>query len=110
LHEETHVAPGPIEVVRPEEAYYMTGGGVTRADPRYVASLPVGYGRWSYPSVLLVRDRVLISHTYSWVDETGNENVKNGSRLKVLPLTWFYGGRAPYDNDMVKRLSQPPKP
>ena len=110
LHEETHVAPGPIEVVRPQEAYYMTGGGATQADPRYIAPLPVGYGRWSYPSVLLVRDRVLISHTYSWVDETGKENARNGSRLKVLPLTWFYGGRAPYDNDMVKRLSQPPRP
>ena len=110
LHEATHVAPGPIEIVRPEEAYSIREKGAREADPKYVAPLPIGYGRWSYPSVLILKDRVLISYTYSWVDETGAENVKNGSRLKVLPLTWFYGGRAPYDNDMLKRLSQPPRP
>ena len=55
LHEETHVAPGPIEVVRPMETYSIRERGAPESDPKYVAPLPVGYGRWSYPSVLVLK-------------------------------------------------------
>jgi hypothetical protein len=68
---------------------------------------PVGWGYWSYPSVLVLEDRVLISHTHSWYDETATRRNENGSKIKVLPLRWFYGGREPYGNPMLEKLKEP---
>ncbi len=111
LHEETHVEPGPIAVTRPAGGYPMTEAGAFVCDPEYAAPLPAGYGRWSYPSVLVVRDRVLISHTYSWHDKTGEQVNAGGSRLKVLPTSWFYGGQDPQKENLVlKKLTEAAQP
>ena len=104
IHEETHVEPGPIHFFRPEGAYMMRETGAVENDPRYVVPLPVGYGRWSYPSVLVLEDRVLVSYTYSWHDETGRAQNSGGNRLKVLPIKWFYGGHEPEDSPVLQKL------
>jgi len=91
----THVEPGPTERVRPEQCYSMGELRAPDNDPRYCEPLPVGYGRWCYPSVLVLKDRVLISHTYGQYDETGTYQNEYNSRLKVLPTKWFYGGQEP---------------
>lgn len=110
IHERTHCEPGPIRVLRPGGGYPMGEIGAVESNPDTVVPLPVGYGRWSYPSVLVLADRVLISHTYSYHDDRGLRQNANGSRLKVLPLSWFYGGRDPYDNPTLSSLSAPPRP
>lgn len=109
LHPEPFVPPGPIDNIRPEGCFSLTETGAIEGDARYVVPLPVGYGRWSYPSVLVLKDRVLIAHTYSWHDETGaRRGVKDRSnaRIKVLPLSWFYGGREPYGSPDLEDLEK----
>ena len=108
LHEETHVEPGPIEVVRPEGRYPTAQGAAAECDPRYVVPLPEGYGRWSYPSVFVAEDRVLISHTYSVHDSRTGEicTPPSGSKLKVLPIKWFYGGDDPNrESSVLKKIA-----
>jgi len=95
IHETTHVEPSPPKVIRPEGRYPMSEFAASGCDPRYVVGLPPGHGSWSYPSVLVLKDRVLISHTYSWYDEAGIRRGAGGSRLKVLPISWFFGGQDP---------------
>jgi hypothetical protein len=65
-----------------------------------------------------MRDRVLIAHTYSVYEEHAtraelilSSRTEGGfnQKLKVLPLTWFYGGREPADNPFLPR-AQPPAP
>lgn len=113
LHEETHVEPGPIAIVKPEgRQAILPSGPVTELDPEYAIDLPVGYGRWSYPSVYVAEDRVLISHSYSYHDETG-ETVKQGAnKLKVLPISWFYGGNDPKaESTLLQKIQAlPPRP
>jgi len=101
LHPETHVAPGPIEVVQPAQRYSMGELPAPENEACYVEPFPPGYGRWSYPSVLVLKDRVLISHTYGWHDETGAHRNAGGNRLKVLPVSWFYGGQDPAQESPV---------
>ena len=79
-------------------------------DPKDVVPLPAGYGRWSYPSVLVLKDRVLVSYTYSYYDENGDMKNPGGSRLKVLPVRWFYGGRERTKNPTLEKLGNPPQP
>ena len=56
-------------------------------------------GRWFYLSVLVLKDHVLVAHTYSRYDKP--EEFPGGhSRLKVLPLSWFYGGADPLAEDI----------
>lgn len=106
LHEETHVEPGPIYPVRPEGAYDASGGAV-ECDPEYVVPLPEEYGRWSYPSVLVVENRVLISYGYQTYDSAGNRS--EGRRLKVLPTSWFYSGQDPQaESYALKDFETPP--
>ena len=97
--EGTHVEPGPIRYVRPETCYSMGELPARENDARYSAEYPEAYGRWAYPSVLVLRDRVLISHTYgSWKKDAGlmsKQEAEYNSRLKVLPIRWFYGGHDP---------------
>jgi hypothetical protein len=107
IHEETHVEPGPIRIVRAEAKYSLREGAAYENDTQYAAALPVGWGYWAYPSVLVLRDRVLISYSYSWYDENGVRRNPSGSKLKVLPIQWFYGGREPFENPILEKLKQP---
>ena len=92
--EGTHVEPGPIESTRPQACYPVNPRrAACDFDVRYARPLPANYGRFSYPTVLALEDRVLISHGYSWHDEHGDQHV--APKLKVLPLRWFYGGQDP---------------
>jgi len=97
--EGTHVEPGPIRYVRPEQCYSMGELPAPENDTQYSVEFPESYGRWSYPSVLVLKDRVLISNTYgSWKKDAGlisKEEAEYNSRLKVLPISWFYGGQDP---------------
>jgi len=114
LHEETHVEPGPIALVRPEGCYPVHPQmPAWECNPEYVVPLPEGYGRWSYPSVFVAEDRVLISHTYSVHDSTTGEVINpGGSKLKVLPISWFYGGDDPNRQSslLAKLQQQAPRP
>jgi hypothetical protein len=116
LHEETHVEPGPIYPVRPEGAYGAPDGAV-ECDPEYVLPLPEGYGMWSYPSVFVAEDRVLISYNHFPSDGAGQRTREERDalrlqslpaiprRMKVLPLSWFYGGQDPEsENPTLDRI------
>ena len=112
MHEETRVEPGPIRPVRPAEYNFDPGLPAPEREREHV--LPFDFhGRWSYPSVFVMEDRVLITHTYSYYEEhpTRAEMIlssqKEGGfnqKLKVLPLTWFYGGKEPADNPVLARI------
>lgn len=111
IHEQTHVEPGPIRHVCPEQRYSMGELPAPENDPQYVVPLPENYGRWSYPSVLVLKDRVLISHTKgSWRGATGlqsKEEAEYNSCLKVLPISWFYGGQDPkQESPVLKKLTE----
>jgi hypothetical protein len=113
IHPEPHVPPGQIRNIRPEGRFSIAETGGFEGDPGFMPPLPVGYGRWSYPSVLVLQDRVLISHTYSWHDERGLRRVvdeKSNSRIKVIPLRWFYGGMEPFENPDLKKLEKAAEP
>ena len=102
IHEETHVEPGPLYTVRPEGAYGAPGGGVV-CEVETVKPLPQGYGMWSYPSVHVAADRVLVNYNYFPSDGAGQRS--RGQRLKVLPLSWFYGGQDPAsENPTLARI------
>ena len=67
----------------------------------------------------LVKDRVLIAHTYSMYEEhpTRAELIlssrKEGGfnqKLKVLPLSWFYSGKEPADHPFLPKAYEPAKP
>jgi len=113
LHEATRVEPGPIHPVRPAEFHLAPGIPAPEREARFIQPV-TKHGRWSYPSVLAMRDRVLIAHTYSYYEEhpTRAELVNSqtkgvNQRLKVLPLTWFYGGKEPADNPWLPRVDEP---
>ena len=94
--EETWVPPGAIRVVRPENAYNPSGEEALVRDPNYLQRAPEGFGRWSYPSVLVYHDRVLVHHSYTKYDRQARRVPPGyGSRLKVLPIQWFYGETDP---------------
>ena len=112
IHDQTHVEPGPIGPVRPEGRYAMTESAAIECETSHVVPLPVGYGRWSYPSVLVLDDRVLISHTFSQYDQTGTPvDLGFNSKLKVLPTKWFYGGQDPdQPRPILDKLSEAARP
>ena len=116
LHETTRVEPGPIRPVRPAEAYLPAGQPATERPAEHIVGVDE-HTRWCYPSVLVMKDRVIIAHTYSRFDPhpTRAELVRHGvgennQKLKVLPLAWFYGGREPADNPYLQEAYQPAKP
>ena len=54
------------------------------------------WGRFTYPSVLVCDDRILVAYMYQQIPQ---------SRLKVLPISWFYGGGDPTrENPMLKQF------
>ena len=92
--EGTHVEPGPIEITRPQACYPVNAQrAASDFDFRYARPLPANFGRFSYPTMLALEDRVLITHGYSWHDKHGDQHA--GPKLKVLPLSWFYDGQDP---------------
>ena len=118
MHEETRVEPGPIRPVRPGEYHFEPGLSAPEREREHVLPVPF-HGRWSYPSVFVMTDRVLIAYTYSVYEEhpTRAELIlssrKEGGfnqKLKVLPLTWFYGGKEPADNPFLPRAHEPASP
>ncbi len=117
LHEETRVEPGPIRPICPEQGFMDAGTPALERRAEYVVDLPAGWGRWSYPSVFVHHDRVLISHSYSYYEEhpTKAELVRAGpdganSKLKVIPIKWFYGGKEPADNPQLSNIDKPAHP
>ena len=118
LHEATRVEPGPIRPTRPAEIYFPAGQPVPEREAEHVV-VADEHARWSYPSVCVLDDRVLIAHTYSTYAEHPTRaelllsNRPQGStnqKLKVLPLTWFYGGKEPADNPFLREAYEPAKP
>ena len=104
IHEETRVEPGPIRRVGPEEYQFAPGTAAPQREAAYITPA-TAYGKWDYPAVFVMKDRVLISHSYERYEEheTRAELVVNSggaykSKMKVLPLSWFYGGKEPADN------------
>jgi hypothetical protein len=118
LHETTRVEPGPIEAVHPEELYLPAGQPAAQRDGAYIDSTVV-HGRFSYPSVIVLEDRVIIAYTYTqyephptraeliarWKQEDGINQ-----KQKVLPLSWFYGGKQPADNPFLPMAHAPAQP
>ena len=82
------------------------------------------FGRWSYPTVTAFEDRVFITHSYTYFEPhpTKAEMVQRGGprtmlqpgdfngKLKVLPLTWLYGGKEPANNPFLPRVHDPAQP
>ena len=120
LHETTRVEPGPIEPVRPLECYRDPGQSAWVREAEHVQTAEE-HGRWGYCSVLVMKDRVLIAHTYSGYEDhpTDAQLMRNrlaedgnpiNQKLKVLPLKWFYGGREPVGNPFLKEAYEPARP
>lgn len=118
LHEETRVEPGPIRHISQREIHYKPGSPAPVRAAEHIEATDT-FGRWSYPSVLVLKDRVLIAHTFTQWEEDAEKALplqssrKEGGfnqKLKVLPLTWFYGGKEPADNPFLPRAYEPAQP
>jgi len=118
MHEETRVEPGPIRPVRPAEYHFEPGVPAPEREQEHIQSVAF-HGRWSYPSVFVMKDRVLIAHTYSVYEEhpmraelilSSRKEGGFNQKLKVLPLSWFYGGKEPADNPFLPKTYEPAKP
>lgn len=118
MHEETRVEPGPIRPVRPAEYHFEPGKPAPEREREHILQVD-HHGRWSYPSVFVMKDRVLIAHTYSVYEEHPeraevalSSHLEGGfnQMLKVLPLKWFYGGKEPADNPWLPRAHEPARP
>lgn len=115
IHESTRVEPGPIRPTRPEESHYKPGTPAPERDQDHVLTANF-HGRWSYPSMFIMEDRVLVAHTYSVYEEHPTkaqlilDKTTVNQKLKVLPLSWFYGGKEPADNPFLPRAHDPAMP
>ena len=58
-----------------------------------------------------MKDRVIIAHTYTLYKShptdarlitEGGKNTAWNQKMKVLPLNWFYGGKNPSDNPILR--------
>jgi len=104
--EETRVPPGPIHPVRASQTYSLqdNNGWWAEWPMEDVVPLPEGYGRWSYPSMLVTADRVLVSYVHQ-VPATGMQI--DPSTMKVLPLSWFYAGRDRFaESPFLKKVQE----
>jgi hypothetical protein len=100
LWEETRVEPGPVKRGGPAEYYYEPGVGAPERDPANV-TMASEYAYWTYPSMLILKDRVIIKYA--------DGNLSNGV-IKVLPISWFYGGKEPADNPFLENPYAPASP
>ena len=71
LLEGTRDLPGPIRPVRPADLYTDPGEAALELESKAIIDEET-HGRWSYPSVLVLKDRVLIAHTYSMYEDHPN--------------------------------------
>ena len=92
LWEETRVEPGPIKRGGPAEYYFEPGVGAPERDGSNV-TMASEYAYWTYPSMLILKDRVIIKY--------GSGSLSEGV-MKVLPISWFYGGKEPADNPFLE--------
>ncbi len=115
IFEETRVEPGPIERYQPEEHYFAPGVPSPERPPEYVVP-SIRKGIWSYPSVLALPDRVLVAYSFVTYHEhetraqlyrSNQQEPDKQSKIKVLPLSWFYGGKEPADNPELPRTDEP---
>ena len=100
LHEETRLEPGPIGRKGPAEYHFQPGKAAPERDAAGVTPT-TNYGRWTYPSVLVMKDRVIVAYWYIEQEEHPTKAVTDlvsRDKMKVLPMTWFYGGQEPADN------------
>ncbi len=119
MHETTRVEPGPIRVVRPAEKHFEPGVPAPERQTEHIVSVGA-HGRWAYPSAIALEDRVIIAHTYSAYEEhpTDGQLILSSQKgegsinqkRKVLPLSWFYGGKEPADNPFLPRAHEPAQP
>ena len=111
LHQSTRVEPGPVAAVRPEQVYAAPTQPPLPRDPRYIQPLPDGFGRWSYPSVLVTQQHVLIGHSYAIYNDQGRRFSPGGNmRLKVPAISWLYRGGDPQDANVELQKVSPPAP
>jgi len=110
----TRVEPGPIRPVRPAQYDFTPGHPAPERDGSHLGDSDV-WVRTSYPSVFVMKDRVLVAHTYSRYEEDAvkgqlyNPDSFN-QVLKVIPLKWFYGGKEPAPNPQLKNPYESAKP
>ncbi len=123
IHERTRVEPPPVRPLRPEEMTFQPGVEAPDRDPRYVKEGDF-FGRWSYPTVTAFDDRVFVVHSYTTFEPhpTKADMVQRGGprtmlqpgdfngKLKVLPVSWFYGGKEPSDNSFLPMAQEPALP
>ena len=111
-HEETRVEPGP-DPARPSGRVRLRAGHAGGGAGDGAHSLPITADspwdwRITYPRVNVMGDRVFVQYGYSRYSEheTRAEHlVETGQRLKILPITWFYGGKEPADNPFLPSSS-----
>ncbi len=117
IHESTRVEPGPVRPLRPSEHHFAPGVPAPEREVEHIRQVDF-HGRWSYPSMLVMKDRVLVAHTYSHYEEhptearlvSSKDTLGFNQKLKVLPLNWFYGGKEPADNPFLPRAHDPASP
>ena len=100
LWEKTRVEPGPIKRGGPAEYYFEPGVGAPERDGSNV-TMASEYAYWTYPSMLILKDRVIIKY--------GSGSLSEGV-MKVLPISWFYGGKEPADNPFLENPYAPASP
>lgn len=110
----TRVEPGPIHAPRPEQMHFSPEHPGPVRIGEYLGDSDV-WVRTSYPSVLVLKDRVIVTHTFSEFleDDTKAQLGSQGKFnqvVRVLPLKWFYGGKEPADNLALGKLDEPAKP
>ena len=103
--------PGPIRPVRPAEYDFEPGMPAAERETEHIHSITADSPwdwRITYPRVNVMGDRVFVQYGYSRYSEheTRAEHlVEKGQRLKILPITWFYGGKQPADNPFLPSSS-----
>ena len=110
IHEETRVEPGPLGRDGPAEYHFGPGKAAPERDVANVTPA-TEYGIFDYPSVLVLEDRVIVEYNYGRYVEhpTRAALILEGSeRIKVLPLSWFYGGKEPADSPYLPRAGYRP--
>ena len=118
MHEATRVEPGAIGPTRPAEMHFGPGSPAPERQVEHIRSADM-HGRWAYPSAFVLSDRVIIAHTYSLYEEHPTEGRlvlprkdrgAPNQKQKVLPLSWFYGGKEPADNPYLTPADEPAQP